>query len=278
MTKKGILLLIAVVAIGAYTAVDWSCTGNPKHKVSQIMGRQGHDCEAEYRQIADRDYFFSAAGAVDACDTFLSHFQYQRCAHNDEVRAMREAFAAMGEALGRSYYSYELFKSETRYLSQHLAESPYRVVRDTWARLLREEDSWLCRASAQRCWQFAGTNHLPLPQQVLGVSARLCAAGLPRAVWQGAVCDEGEPNRTAPTVATRTSRRHCGGGVHSRIRHTPRGGTRAGTAHPHRPADRERRVGLFLRRETNISQKRIQRTIKTELLRLLKLKIGTITI
>ena len=147
MTKKGILLLIAVVAIGAYTAVDWSCTGNPKHKVSQIMGRQGHDCEAEYRQIADRDYFFSAAGAVDACDTFLSHFQYQRCAHNDEVRAMREAFAAMGEALGRSYYSYELFKSETRYLSQHLAESPYRVVRDTWARLLREEDSCRLRAS-----------------------------------------------------------------------------------------------------------------------------------
>ena len=147
MTKKGILLLIAVAAIAAYTAFDWSCSGKQRDKVGRIMGRQERDCEEEYRQIADREYFFSAAGAVDACDTFLSHFQYQRCAHNDDVRAMRTAFVEMGETLGTSYYSYELFKNETHYLSQHMAESPYRVVRETWTRLLHEEDSCRLRAS-----------------------------------------------------------------------------------------------------------------------------------
>ena len=147
MTKKGILLLTAVAAIAVYTAFDWSCSGKSKGRDIFRIGRQERDIEAEYKQIADREYFYSAAGAVDACDTFLSHFQYQRSAHNDEVREMRTAFVEMGEALGKSYYSYELFKREMNYVSQRMAKSPYRVVRDTWARLLHEEDSCRLRAS-----------------------------------------------------------------------------------------------------------------------------------
>ena len=147
MTKKGILLLAAVAAIGVCTAVDWNCSGKPGGKEGLLSKKQGRDCEAEYREIADREYFYSTAGAVAACDTFLSHFQYQRCAHNDEVREMRASFLEMGEALGKSYYSFEQFKTETHYLSQRLAESPHRVVRETWARLLHEEDSCRLRAS-----------------------------------------------------------------------------------------------------------------------------------
>lgn len=147
MTRKGILLLIAVAAVAVYTAVDWSCTRKREGKSFFAIGRQERDCEAEYRQIAEKEYFYSAAGAVDACDTFLSHFQYQRCAYCDEVREMRTAFSEMGEVLGKSFYSYEQFKNETHYVSQRLSDSPHRVVRDTWARLLREEDSCRLRAA-----------------------------------------------------------------------------------------------------------------------------------
>ena len=149
MTKKGILLLVAVAAVAVYTAFDWSCSGCTKQREQalQVLTSRGRDCTAEYEAIANKEYFYSAAGAVAACDTFLSHFQYKRCAYNDEVRDMRTAFAEMGTTLGKSYYSYEQFKSETHYMSQQLAESPYRVVRETWARLLREEDSCRLRAS-----------------------------------------------------------------------------------------------------------------------------------
>ena len=147
MTKKGILLLLAVVAVAVYTAFYWGCSGKRGGECGFLVGRQERDCEAEYREIADREYFYSAAGAVDACDTFLSHFQYQRCAHNDAVREMRASFREMSEMLDKSYYSYEQFKNETHYLSQRLADSPHRVVRETWARLLREEDSCRLRAA-----------------------------------------------------------------------------------------------------------------------------------
>lgn len=140
-------MLVAVAAVAVYTALDWSCTGKRGERSGFLIGRQARNCESEYREIADREYFYSAAGAVDACDTFLSHFQYQRCAHNDEVREMRASFREMGEVLGKSFYSYEQFKTETHYLSQRLADSPHRVVRETWARLLREEDSCRMRAA-----------------------------------------------------------------------------------------------------------------------------------
>ena len=146
MTKKGTLLLVAVAAIAVYTAFVWSCSAKPKEGGISLL-RGGRDCEAEYGQIAEREYFYSVAGAVDACDTFLNHFQYRRCAYCEDVRAMRTAFYEMGEVLGKSYYSYEQFKTEAHYLSQRMAESPYRVVRETWERLLREEDSCRLRAS-----------------------------------------------------------------------------------------------------------------------------------
>ena len=150
MMKKSIVLLVAVAAIGVFTAVCWTCSGRSEGRAGSrggLLSRQHErDCEAEYRAIADSAHFYSAAGGVAACDTFLSHFQYQRCAHNDEVREMRASFLAMAEALSKSYYSFEQFRTETGYLSQQLAGSP-RVVRDTWARLLHEEDSLRLRSS-----------------------------------------------------------------------------------------------------------------------------------
>ena len=147
MTKKGILLLAAMAVVAVYTAFDWSCTGKRGGKNGFIVRQQERDRETEYRQIADREYFYSAAGAVDACDTFLSHYQYQRCAYCDEVREMRTAFREMGEVLGKNFYSYEQYKTESHYVSQRMAESPYRVVRETWKRLSYEEDSCRLRAA-----------------------------------------------------------------------------------------------------------------------------------
>lgn len=140
---------MAVAAIAIYTAVVWNCSGHAKGKESVLSALKSKewDCTAEYEAISEKDYFYSAAGAVSACDTFLAHFQYGRCAYCDDVREMRTAFREMGDMLGRNYYSYENFKSEARYMSQRMAESPYRVVRETWARLLREEDSCRMRAA-----------------------------------------------------------------------------------------------------------------------------------
>ena len=91
--------------------------------------------------------FVSTAGAVAACDSFLNQYQYKQYAYCNEVREMRTAFREMGDLLSKNHYTYEAFKSEARYLSQQMAGSPYRVVRDTWARLLVEEDSCRLRAA-----------------------------------------------------------------------------------------------------------------------------------
>ena len=149
MTKKGILLLVAAAIAALFIAIDWSCKGCTHEKVGGIIAKQESEraCEKAYRQIAERDHFYSAAGAVAACDSFLNQYQYQRSSYCDEVREMRTAFREMGETLGKNYYTYEQFKSETHYASQRMGESPYSVVRKTWARLLREEDSCRLRAA-----------------------------------------------------------------------------------------------------------------------------------
>ena len=149
MTKKGILLLLAAGAVAVYTAFDWSCTGQSKTHVGDLTTSlsTAQQCESDYRQISERDYFYSTAGAVATCDSFLNQYQYKQYAYCDEVREMRTAFREMGDMLSKNHYSYEAFKSEARYLSQRIAESPYRVVRDTWARLLVEEDSCRLRAA-----------------------------------------------------------------------------------------------------------------------------------
>lgn len=149
MTKKGILLLVAVGAIAVYTAFDWSCSGNTRNMAKDLKTSMttAQNCESDYRLIAERDYFYSSAGAVAACDSFLNLYQYKRSAYCDDVREMRTAFREMGETLRKIYYSYEDFKTEMRYMSQRMAESPYRVVRDTWVRLLMEEDSCRLRAA-----------------------------------------------------------------------------------------------------------------------------------
>ena len=149
MKKKGVLLLIAVVAVVLYTLVYWDCSGGAKNKGRSLSSllKEERNCEAEYKAIAEREYFYSTASAISACDTFLAHFQYQRCAYCDDVREMRTSFREMGDLLGRNFYSYESFKTESRYVGQRMAESPYRVVRDTWERLLREEDSCRLRAA-----------------------------------------------------------------------------------------------------------------------------------
>ena len=141
MTKKGILLLVAVAGVVLYTAFYWGCSNKERKGLVSLLEEDERDCEAAYREIADRDYFYSAEKAVEMCDTFLSHFQYQRCAYSEEVREMKRAFGEIGDALERSYYSYEHFKTETGHVSQEMEASPYRVVRKTWETLLREADS-----------------------------------------------------------------------------------------------------------------------------------------
>lgn len=142
--RKRILLVVLTLSVAGL--LYWVCSkDNPPTAFHTPSDER--NCAEEYEQIANREYFYSVPGAICACDTFLQHFQYRQCAFCEDVHSMRESFRKMGDFFGRNYYSYEQFKTESRYQSQDFANSPHRVVRQTWAKLLREEDSCRLRAA-----------------------------------------------------------------------------------------------------------------------------------
>lgn len=148
MRRKRILLLAALVTavVGLFY---WGCSKSTKDEVLASFHKTANErnCSEEYEQIANREYFYSVPSAICACDSFLQRFQYQQCAYSEDVRSMRESFQKMGEFFNHNYYSYEQFKTEAHYQTQHFANSPHRVVRQTWSRLLHEEDSCRLRAA-----------------------------------------------------------------------------------------------------------------------------------
>jgi len=147
--KRIHLLLLAVLATLALGTAPLGCSrlSNPEKEKSSIFKERERNCSTEYERIANRPYFYSVPSAISTCDSFLDYFQYKRCDYCDDVRAMRESFRQMGDFLGRTFYSYEHYRTESIYLTQTFANSPYPVVRGTWARLSCEEDSCRLRAA-----------------------------------------------------------------------------------------------------------------------------------